>query len=221
MSAPLSAEEAHALKALEKRIYRSFFQDGLWDIFWGLILLSFAAQSAYESLGLPYPLDHAIIPALAVLTLELGKRYLTIPRLGAVRFGPERKAALQKGKAVLFTLVTLALIIMILAIPALSLSRPDPGRDVIVRALMMGLVVTTALGIIAFFQNFSRLYIYGVVFGLSLPVSQILKGKVASPWEERLAFGIPALVILTLGLILLVRFLNRYRLIRNGGGHVE
>jgi hypothetical protein len=221
MSAPLSADEANALRALEKKIYRSFFQDGLWDIFWGLILLSFAAQSAYSSLGLPYPLDHAIIPALAVLTLELGKRYLTIPRLGKVRFGPQRRAQLQKGKTVLFILVTLALLILILAIPALSLSQPDPGMDVIVRSLMMGLVIMAALGIIAFFQGFSRLYVYAVVFGLSLPVSQIIKGQVASPWEEWLSFGIPAVAILAIGLTLLFRFLRTYSLGREGDDHGE
>ena len=221
MSAPLSADEADALKALEKKIYRSFFQDGLWDIFWGLILLSFAAQSAYSSLGLPYPLDHAIIPALAVLTLELGKRYLTIPRLGKVRFGPQRRAQLQKGKTVLFILVTLALLILILAIPALSLSQPNPDSEVIVRSLMMGLVITAALGIIAFFQGFSRLYVYAIVFGLSLPVSQILKGKVAPPWEEWLAFGIPAVVMLAVGFVLLFRFLSTFKLKGEEDGHVK
>ena len=42
------------LKALEARAYRSFFADGLWDIFLGLTLLAFGVGAAVSRAGLEY-----------------------------------------------------------------------------------------------------------------------------------------------------------------------
>ncbi|MFH1941178.1 MAG: hypothetical protein ABIL68_03660, partial [bacterium] len=44
--------QALDLKALEKKTFRSTFEDGLWDIFIGLIFLQFAVAPLLNDLGL-------------------------------------------------------------------------------------------------------------------------------------------------------------------------
>ena len=41
------------LKELEKKVYRSTFQDGIWDIFVGMIFLAFSFIPITGQLGLP------------------------------------------------------------------------------------------------------------------------------------------------------------------------
>jgi len=102
------------LKALERKAFRSVHQDGLWDIYIGGLLLVLSlmftipdsGEGELRTLGLAM-LGVAIMFAI----FQLGKKYITTPRMGQVRFGAER----QKRKITLgwimgaFVLVTLGL----------------------------------------------------------------------------------------------------------------
>ena len=110
MSQPLD------LKALERKAFRSTFQDGLWDLYFGCLLLVNTFMFTFlENEQMPW-----LIPTLAFVLLAgsaalfwLGKKYITAPRLGHVKFGPERR---KKG-------LTLGLIL------AGRSGRPAGGRS--------------------------------------------------------------------------------------------
>ena len=100
------------LKAIERRAWTSYFEDGLWDIFLGAMLLIGGIRSVTDYVWYTF----LILPL--ILVLPLGKRFTTTPRLGLVKFGRSRKGKQEKA--------VVALIISVLAIFALML-LPNSG----------------------------------------------------------------------------------------------
>src|SRR5512137_408065 len=75
-------------KDLERKAWRSVFQDGLWDIALGIVFLGPGLNIA---LNLPQRggyLLYAAMVALSIVLVRIGKQRITVPRLGWVRFGP-------------------------------------------------------------------------------------------------------------------------------------
>jgi len=93
------------LKEIEKKAYRFTFQDGIYDIMFGVLLR--------ELIGLGYILFLAI-PAPLLLTL--GKKYITTPRIGIVKFGLKRQASYKKFVTISVILVILTVVLLILTI---------------------------------------------------------------------------------------------------------
>ena len=69
------------LKEIQRRVYMTFFQDGLWDIFLGLFILGWGLSILTEAAYLPG------ISFLGIYFVIWGiKKWLTYPRIGYVRF---------------------------------------------------------------------------------------------------------------------------------------
>ncbi|MBN2065627.1 MAG: hypothetical protein JW771_02335, partial [Candidatus Thermoplasmatota archaeon] len=76
------------LKEIEKKAYRFTFNDGLYDMTYGTLLVSIAvAPILREMIYLGY-IFFLIVPA--PLIILLGKKYITIPRIGIVKFSRTR-----------------------------------------------------------------------------------------------------------------------------------
>ncbi len=87
------------LKSIERRAFRSTFEDGLWDMYLGLVVAAMAVFMYRPASGYS-PLNIILAVLVTILAYNLyraGKRYITLPRMGQVRFGPIRK----RRKAVL------------------------------------------------------------------------------------------------------------------------
>jgi len=104
------------LKKIEKKAWKSYHQDGLWDIFLGLILLNFGIAPILEEItGITYLLSYIIILGVAFIIFHGGKKYITIPRLGRAGFSTARKSKTKKSSLVLVISVLLGLIVFIIA----------------------------------------------------------------------------------------------------------
>ena len=90
------------LKQIEKKAYRSIYNDGLYDISWGLLLLGFGLSPLLKDVGFPKPFDLFLMPLAALLILFLGKKYLTVPRLGIVRFRDNHQIQKKHSRNLLF-----------------------------------------------------------------------------------------------------------------------
>jgi hypothetical protein len=205
------------LKELERRAYRSFFKDGIWDICFGIILLALGVGGAIARLGITWGY---IIPDLHVITLSLyvvsmavlvvGKKYITVPRLGAVRFGPARRARLSVSVLILAGSALLGLVVFLVfardSIPAGWLSARVLG----LLAFMVNCLVV--FGLLAYFLDFRRLYGYAVLWALAFPASEVVTTHTAlSPASAfLLTVGAFAGVMLVTGIVLLIRFLRDY-----------
>ena len=83
------------IKDLEKKVWISTFQDGFWDIYFGLIIMGLGLAPLGRFLGLPETIGVLMLIFSwnmgAVFIFILGKIYISRPRIGFVKFGQIRK----------------------------------------------------------------------------------------------------------------------------------
>ena len=196
------------MKELEKKAWKSTFQDGLHDIVFGVLLVSFGiAPILRQFIGLGY-IPFVVLPA--PLIFVIGKKFVTLPRIGIVRFGPKRKATHKKMVKIMVVVFILTLILLIMTI-----TKTFPGA---LRTVLKGYAIPSVIGISAFIgisfcariMDFPRMYIYAIMIGLGIPVSEVLYKAVGPPLYGLFAFGIPGVFVLSYGIILFSRFLRMY-----------
>ena len=203
--------ESINLNSIEKKIWFANFQDGLWDIYWGILLLGFGLSPIMEDIGIIKPLNFAFFPVFAFLILILGKKFITVPRTGMIKFGEKRKSDQKK-------LVILGIIAFIISIFLLFLVKSkflgEGGKNTMsgfMPPVYYAIIFTTAISIIAYFMEYKRLYIYAFLFGLSIPIAETLYFFVGEPWDGLIAFSTCSLPILITGISLLLRFIKSYK----------
>ncbi|MFX1463417.1 MAG: hypothetical protein ACFFBF_10300 [Promethearchaeota archaeon] len=203
------------LKALEKKAYRSFFNDGLWDLFIGLIILNFGLNTFLSSLlNLSEFLSLIILTLgwniLAFLIFFLGKKFITIPRIGFVKFGPKRKSKEKKLKIFLSAFVIVNIFMVILPFTALF---GNIELKPLLLTLFLGLTFFTfPFCVVAYFLDFNRLYYYAILAGIGLFLTELLYPILGSPLDTILSFGITGGAIVVIGLYYFIRFLKKYPL---------
>jgi hypothetical protein len=208
-----------SLKEIERRAFRSTFQDGLWDIFLGLLLLNMGMGTVMGGMLEDTSLSVAWImvglvafAALALVVFWAGKKFVTTPRIGLVRFGPQRKAKMKNLRAVLFLSVLLAVIMLILGVACARNSLPDWVTAIPIPIYVWPVQTIVVFGLGAYFLDVTRFYAYGVLMGLPLPVGILLVKNTGLTGLSGMAitFGVAAGVMLLIGVVLFIRFLRKY-----------
>jgi hypothetical protein len=199
-------EKTESLREIERRAYRSTFADGIYDMFFGVLFLILAWIPVLESIGIPsmYGYLFGLIP---LLMAWLGKRYVTIPRLGAVEFGAKRRS-----RRLLFLLVCAAFFFLtmpLLLMPSVAGFGGSLAENVGL-PMTVGLVVAPLILVAAYFLDYPRMYIYAVIIFFGIPHSGFLYDYVGKPLNTLISFGIPGLAVLLLGISLLFKFLKGY-----------
>jgi len=217
-------EKTIDLKQLERKVWTSFFEDGIWDIYLGMLLAAMALGAFLRDVGVPESTQMIIYIFLivaAILFLWAGKRFVTTPRIGRVIYGSKGKARKTKAIFILALSVLVGLIAFVIA--ALSAQGTLP-QSVPTGLLLPGIWVGNMLvvfSLAAYFLHFNRLYLIGVMFAIAVPLDIILR-ELTHRDLTILAFGFPAVVILIMGGVVLARFLRKYPLLeretRDPGG---
>jgi hypothetical protein len=204
------------LKELERKAFRSTFQDGLWDLYLGgLLLFIYLINRLPDEAGQPLlRISIIFLGMMGIYALFwLGKRLITTPRLGRVKFGPERRRkkltlGLILGIFVLVNLALLALTIILNRDPALreALRTQLPGLQVtrLAMAAFIGLFVGSAIALIAYFNDFPRGYYIACVFAGGFFLTEWL--------DHPVFFALAAALIILPGVVLLVRFIQEHPL---------
>jgi len=206
------------IKAMEKKAWISTFQDGLWDIYFGLLIMGMGFSWLGGFFGLPETVN-VIVTVMswdigAVFVFFLGKKFITQPRMGFVKFGQIRKKrnkllGLFIGLMVAFTLITF--IFTLIGMFQLQL----PGFMVM---LLIGLLfITLPFSIIAYFLQLKRLYLYAILGGFGLFISEILEPIIGAPYHDIITFGGIGSVITITGIIIFIKFLKRYSMKKEEG----
>ena len=201
------------LEKLEKKTWRVTFQDGFWDIYFGLIIMGMGLAPLGTYLGLQETIGVVLLVMswnlVACVIFILGKRYISRPRIGFVKFGQTRKKRNKLLAVFLGINVGLTIIIFIftlLGIFQLSL----PGYMVM---LVIGLLfITTPFSIIAYFIQLKRVYLYALLGGFGLFFSELLDPVLDAPFNDLLVFIPFGGMILAFGITILIQFLRKYRL---------
>jgi hypothetical protein len=181
------------LEQLERKAWTSYFEDGLWDIFFGLMMLTMGVRALTDNVWF------TSMMIAGVLVPSVGKRLVTIPRIGRVKFGPARKARHGKVRAVVAISVLGTLVSLLLG---LWTGLYPSGA---VGAFVLAIWVPLVFGLMAYYMDFGRLYAYGLLFAASAVLWELL-GSPAGP----IAFSVSGSAALLVGLVLLTRFVGKY-----------
>ena len=204
------------LKTIEKKAFRAVHQDGLWDIYIGGIVLcmSFLAYTV-SSEAKPFLRFGLYLAGMGVfyLIFWVGKKYLTTPRLGQVKFGPRRQKRKQIMVGVLTGIVGLQAVILVGTIllwknpdlaAQLGFSQANPDLERLLVATIGALFVGPSMVLLAYFNEFMRGYYIAII--LSLAVFSLI-------WFGKPVYLIIAgLLIIIPGVVLFIRFLRSHPL---------
>ncbi|MFC1500029.1 hypothetical protein ACFL6T_03300 [Candidatus Zixiibacteriota bacterium] len=204
MFASISAKE------LEKRAFRSTFQDGIWDIYLGLLLLNMGLSVGLAQL-LPLKPQHlgAILLVVVIIIMAgffLGKKYITTPRLGVVKFGADRQKKVQKVRLVL-SLSALIGVATFLGFGSLTeLFGSLPGWVAPLGLFGVSAIVVFSLG--AYYLDYTRAYLYGWCYALAFPFGIFLQES--TRFGFLISYGLMSMVMIVPGIILLLRFIREH-----------
>ena len=205
------------LKELEHKAWRSFFDDGLWDIYLGLLLGLMGISGLLDRSGLSEDWAMGIYIGLLILVMLAfwaGKRFITVPRIGLVKFGRERKVRRIKTALVLFASVVIGLIVMLVTSEVKRGTAPNIPWGTLL-PVIWALNMLVVFGLMGYFLDFQRLYFIGLLYAITIPLNEILLIQTGIKYGPYLflAFG---LIIVMVGSVYLVRFLRNYPVIREG-----
>ncbi len=210
------------LKELERKAFRSTYQDGLWDVQWGMIVIGMALFifRPDEGYGARNIILFLLSFSLANLVFWAGKKFVTVPRMGQVSFGPLRKQkkrtlAIMMGAVVLIQ----ASLVLLTAMGWLnagfgavfsSLHGGGSLEQMLVAALG-SLFVGPSMILIAYFNDFPRGYYIAILMALAVFLMILFN-------EPIYPILIGALIVVP-GVVLFVRFLRKYPLQREEAEH--
>ncbi|UCF71616.1 MAG: hypothetical protein JSW49_04920 [candidate division WOR-3 bacterium] len=199
-------EQKMDLKQLERKAWTSFYSDGLGDIFLGCVVLMFALAPMLSRMGLGDFWSSAVfLPFLALvfLVIVLLRKRVVIPRIGLVNFGRARKKRLVKFNVLMVVVLSAGFILGLLSL------RGGVGQAW-VHNLRFIAIVLMCFGLAAYFLGFVRLYIYGILVALAIPVGEWLWLHKDVPHHGYPAtFGIAAGVMIITGIVLFLRILSK------------
>jgi len=197
------------LKEIERKAFRSTFQDGLWDMYLGFLLLTMGMGPVLPSLDTSVMWTLGILLAFSVLVwlaFWVGKKFITTPRMGLVKFGPQRKAKLKKTRAVLFLSVLLGVIMFVLR----AMWNIEWAVRIPIPAYVWAVQAIVVFGLGAYFLDVSRFYAYGMLYAMPLPVGIVLLQNTGLPGLMFLPFGVSGGIMVIIGVVLFIRFLRDY-----------
>lgn len=210
------------LKQIERKAYRSFFQDGLIDIQYGLIVISMTIFLTRPSGG--YGPGNILLMlvcfGLSNLLFWVGKRFVTLPRMGQVKFGETRKKS--KRTMIFFLGIVVLIQVVVLLFTVFGWLNKDAANHVnhllksagimdMVVACIGALFVGTGMTVTAYFLDFPRGFYIAIL--MMLAVFLVLYTN---------QFIYPVMIgglILIPGVVLFIRFLRKYPLPAAGVDH--
>lgn len=196
------------LKGLERKAWTSYLQDGLLDIYLGLLLVVLSIPELLSGVfasGVTQYAAYATLMLLAFVIYWAAKRYVATPRMGRARFGPVRKARRARAK-VLYGIsavglaLTLFLILAWLGGGGTSEESWLGVRELFALGLGGWMMVIFAIG--AHLLEYSRGYIVGALYALAFGGTILL--------DQPIVFAICGAMAVLMGLLVFVRFLRAH-----------
>jgi len=143
-------------KNLEKRgksIWK-FFEDGIWDIFIGMLIIWLGLMMFYKWSGW-FTLVLFVFPFIPYAL----KNWVTLPRANYIKLKPKKRRAVIETGVIVFAIIVILLFIV----------KKEPGMEGVFNyikengILVLGAVLGTLTWYGAYALGFQRLYFYGLL----------------------------------------------------------
>lgn len=183
------------LKGIQRKVYMSFLEDGVWDIFLGLFVLGW---------GLTILTEGTFLPALSFVVLYSTvwgiKRWLTYPRIGYVRLSSATRRRI-KSRAVFF----LAAVLLLGALTGVLMGTGAGPRLLYeLFPLLFNGMLAAIVCIAAYWVGAMRFYFYAAIIFLAA----VIHVWVGVDWEW--GFIGAGSIIAVAGVAIMAIFLRKY-----------
>ena len=199
------------LEAIQKKIIKTAHQHGLFDMLIGFIYGGMAFGPIFrESLPEPYRyfLWPLILLCIGYTVLFIVIKYVIRPRMGFVKPGPKLKSV--RTKLFIITLIQLIFTLTIFLLPIIGITSGIQVEGILF-VLIIGLVfIILPSTIIAYLLKYPRLYIIGVLIWMGIFINETLNRSIDYRIRWLFSFGVIGAIILSMGIIIFVRFLKKY-----------
>jgi hypothetical protein len=192
------------LKKVEKQTYRFIFTDGLTDMTYGSLLIFVAIAPILREILYPSYIIFLILPP-SLITI-LGKIFITVPRIGIVKFNQNRTKS--RNKIGLLIAILLPITVLMVVLTFLGVYNIKVGGYIV--PVGAGLFALVLLSLIAYIMDYPHFYLYGISIGLGIPLATLLKPIFGDPLHYIISFGISGTLILIYGIITLIKFIKKY-----------
>jgi MFS family permease len=184
------------LKAVDRKIFTSYFEDGLLDIFLAAFVLMFAIGPFLSGPLGDFWGTVIFLPffGLVYLILRYIRKRVVSPKIGSVKWGEMRKRKLRT-----VSIIMLIINVIFLLLGMVVFFRPIPsGYTVSIQFSVIMLILFTAAG---YMLDFNFLYVYGILIALAMPVGEWLYQTAGfSHHGFPVVFGSLAVIMLARGL---------------------
>lgn len=187
------------MKEIERQVYLSYTEDGLIDIAIGVVIAAWGLMLTQEPNGLI-----GLLGLLGLGIWYMGKRLITIPRIGIIE--PSQKMERRLTNMAVF-LVVLGLLIFVGILVMRSIGVVEFTNYTLA---ILGLVLAGGVAVLAFLLNAPRIYVYAVIIFVSFAGGEILAQYITSVDAFALAVMAGGGLILIAGITVLIRFLRKY-----------
>jgi len=151
-----------------------------------------------------------ILIGLGLAFFILSKKYLIKPRFGVVKFGRKRKV--KKLRTIVVLSVNVVLLLFLFLLNLSNIEGVFNLPYLIVYILESLLFLTLPLCFVAYFLQFSRLYVYALLLGCAFFLADISSLIVPIPFNFLLSYLLLGGIIILVGITYLIRFLKKYPL---------
>lgn len=193
-------ERVMNMGTLEKKAYMMYHGDGLADLALGLVVLLFGLGMEFEQFWLA-----PVFAAAGYPLWLLGKRGITEKRLGYVEFSEARQGREKRGLVYLFLLGSLLFLLFLLGYGVVVSGASAAVLLEGAGEFLLGGIFVVLISSVGLLLGTVRLHAYSAIVLLS-----VVLGKLAG-WPRELGIILPGVIIVGCGIVVLARFLVRYR----------
>ncbi len=204
------------LRELERKAWTAYFDDGILDITIGLFVLAFGIGMTTPYTGL------AVFAWMVIFFFAAAKKSITLPRVGLVKFSPEKEERMKKERAFFVIFFSITALIGLAFFLALTAGIPQSLKTVVGELALFSYELIIAVGIclVGYWKQIRRFYAYTGFLLVAVVAGMLLDIPGANPLiTMRYHFTATGVIILLTGLVVLARFFRRYPR-REGGEDV-
>ena len=200
------------LDKLEKKAWRVNFEDGIFEIYLGFLIIFLGSFTFVYDL-VPIPVYYTVILVITMIggfIFILAKKFISKPRIGKVKYGKKRKR--RKITIVLVNAIYIIMLFIIMFAINSNLVNIDLIPDYFYTLLIALIFITLPLCIIAYLIQYPRFYFTAILFGTGIFLSEFLIPCITYPLSNLVSFSIVGGIVVLLGFYYLTKFIKKYPL---------
>jgi hypothetical protein len=204
------------LKELERKAWTAYFDDGILDITVGLFILAFGIGMTTHYSGL------AAFAWMVIFFFAAAKKSITFPRVGLVKFSPEREERMKKETSFFVIFFSITALIGLAFFLVLSAGIPQSVKTLVGEMALVGyqLIIAAGICLVGYWKQIRRFYGYTGFLLIAIVAGMLFDIPGVNPLAiMRYQFTATGVIILLTGLFVLARFFKRYPR-REGGEDV-